>query len=244
MKKYKRILIKLSGEALADDKNHLILSREKLEKIANVVHYIVTKEKVQVSIVVGAGNIWRGKLAKNMNIDQATGDYMGMIATIINATALSNAIEKTGLVCRVMSSLEVKSVAEPYLRLRAIAHLNANKVVIFAGGTGNPYFTTDTAAALRATETGSDAIFMAKNGVDGIYTADPHVNKNAKLIKNISFQDVVNKKLGVMDLTAITTLISNNDKIRIHVFSMDDEKNFYKVLHGVSIGTTVSKTGK
>lgn len=244
MEKYKRILIKLSGEALSDEKNHLILSRKKLENIANVVNYIVTKEKIQVSIVVGAGNIWRGKLAKDMNIDQATGDYMGMIATIINATALSNAIEKTGLVCRVMSSLEVKSVAEPYLRLRAIAHLNANKVVIFAAGTGNPYFTTDTAAALRATETNSDAIFMAKNGVDGVYTADPRIDKNAKLIKRISFQEIVNKKLGAMDLTALTTLMANNDKIRIHVFNMSDEKNFYKVLHGTSIGTTISKDGK
>lgn len=244
MEKYKRILIKLSGEALSDEKNHLILSRKKLENIANVVNYIVTKEKIQVSIVVGAGNIWRGKLAKDMNIDQATGDYMGMIATIINATALSNAIEKTGLVCRVMSSLEVKSVAEPYLRLRAIAHLNANKVVIFAAGTGNPYFTTDTAAALRATETNSDAIFMAKNGVDGVYTADPRIDKNAKLIKRISFQEIVNKKLGAMDLTALTTLMANNDKIRIHVFNMSDEKNFYKVLHGASIGTTISKDGK
>ncbi|MCQ2787023.1 MAG: UMP kinase [Bacilli bacterium] len=240
--KYKRILIKVSGEALADDKNHLILDKNKLESIAKVVKKL-HQAKVQVGIVIGAVNIWRGKLAKSMNIDPATGDYMGMIATVINATALSNAIERFGLKCRVMSSVEVKSVAEPYLRLRAIAHLNAGKIVIFAGGTGNPYFTTDTAAALRATEIEAEAIFLAKNGVDGVYTADPRTNKNAKLIKKISFQDCVNKKLGVMDLTALTTLIASNDKIKIHVFGMK-EKNFLDVVNGKNIGTVLSKDGK
>lgn len=240
--KYKRILIKLSGEALIDEKNHLILDKHKLESIAKVVKKL-HQEKVQVGIVIGAGNIWRGKLAKAMNIDPATGDYMGMIATVINATALSNAIERFNLKCRVMSSVEVKSVAEPYLRLRAIAHLNAGKVVIFAGGTGNPYFTTDTAAALRATEIEAEAIFMAKNGVDGVYTADPRKNKNAKLIKKISFQECVNKKLGVMDLTALTTLIASNDKIKIHVFGMKEE-NFINVVKGKNIGTVLSKDGK
>lgn len=240
--KYKRILIKLSGEALADEKNHLILDKQKLESIARVVKKL-HQAKVQVGIVIGAGNIWRGKLAKAMNIDPATGDYMGMIATVINATALSNAIERFNLKCRVMSSVEVKSVAEPYLRLRAIAHLNAGKVVIFAGGTGNPYFTTDTAAALRATEIEAEAIFMAKNGVDGVYTADPRKNKNVKLIKKISFQECVNKKLGVMDLTALTTLIASNDKIKIHVFGMKEE-NFINVVKGKNIGTVLSKDGK
>jgi len=240
--KYKRILIKISGEALADEKNHLILDKTKLNSIAKVINKI-HKEGTQVAIVVGAGNIWRGKLSNSINIEQATGDYMGMIATIINATALSNAIEHTGLVCRVMSSIEVKCVAEPYLRLRAIAHLEAKKIVIFAGGTGNPYFTTDTAAALRATEIDAEAIFMAKNGVDGVYDSDPRKNKNAKLIKKISFQEVVNKKLGVMDLTALTTLMTNNDKIKVHVFGMKEE-NFIKVVKGASIGTTISKEGK
>ena len=240
--KYKRILIKISGEALADEKNHLILDKKKLEGIASVVKKL-HQAKVQVGIVIGAGNIWRGKLAKSMNIDPATGDYMGMIATVINATALSNAIERLKLKCRVMSSVEVKSVAEPYLRLRAIAHLNAGKVVIFAGGTGNPYFTTDTAAALRATEIEAEAIFMAKNGVDGVYTADPRKNKNAKLIKKISFQECVNKKLGVMDLTALTTLIASNDKIRIHVFGMKEE-NFLNIVKGKSVGTLLTKDGK
>ncbi len=237
--KFKRILIKISGEALADEKNHLILDKKKLNNIANVIK-MIHKEGTQVGIVVGAGNIWRGKLSKTINIDQATGDYMGMIATIINATALSNSIEKTGLVCRVMSSVEVKSVAEPYLRLKAIAHLEAGKVVIFAGGTGNPYFTTDTAAALRATEINAEAIFMAKNGVDGVYDSDPRVNKKAKLIKKISFQEVVNRKLGVMDLTAITTLMTNNKNIKICVFSMDKPENFIKALHGKEIGTLMS----
>ena len=240
--KYSRVLIKISGEALADEKNHLILDKQKLESIARVVKKL-HQNKVQVGIVIGAGNIWRGKLAKSMNIDPATGDYMGMIATVINATALSNAIERQKLKCRVMSSVEVKSVAEPYLRLRAIAHLNAGKVVIFAGGTGNPYFTTDTAAALRATEIEAEAIFMAKNGVDGVYTADPRKNKNAKLIKKISFQECVNKKLGVMDLTALTTLIASNDKIKIHVFGMKEE-NFINIVKGKVVGTVLSKDGK
>ena len=239
MKKYKRILIKISGEALANEKDHTILDAKKLDALAKVISKI-SKNKVQVSIVVGAGNIWRGKLAKNMNMDQATGDYMGMIATVINASALGNAIERHGSKCRVMSAIEVKSVSEPYLRLRAIAHLNAGKVVIFAGGTGNPYFTTDTAAALRATEINAEAIFMAKNGVDGVYTADPHKSKNAKLIKETTFQDIVNKKLGVMDLTALTTLISTNSKIKIHVFSMNED-NFMKVINGSNIGTVITK---
>lgn len=236
--KYKRILIKISGEALTNDKDHFILDKKKLEEVARVVKKL-NQAKVQVAIVVGAGNIWRGKLAKNMEIDQATGDYMGMIATIINATALSNTIERFGPKCRVMSSLEVKSVAEPYLRLRAIAHLAANKVVIFAGGTGNPYFTTDTASALRATEIDADAIFMAKNGVDGVYTSDPLKDKNAKLIKNMTFQEVVDKKLGVMDLTALTTLIAYNSKIKIHVFGMKEE-NFMKIIKGNQIGTVLT----
>lgn len=240
--KYKRILIKISGEALADEKNHLILDRKKLEEIAKVVQKL-HKAKVEVGIVIGAGNIWRGKLSDNIKINQATGDYMGMIATVINATALSNTIERFGVKCRVMSSLEVKSVAEPYLRLRAIAHLEAGKAVIFAGGTGNPYFTTDTASALRATEIDAQAIFMAKNGVDGVYTADPNKNKNAKLIKKISFQECINRKLGVMDLTALTTLITMNDKIKIHVFGMKEE-NFLKVIKGENIGTVITKEGK
>jgi len=240
--KYKRILLKISGEALADSKNKTILDSVKLNEIAKTVNKL-SKAKVQVAIVVGAGNIWRGKLASRMNMDQATGDYMGMIATVINATALSNAIEKAGSICRIMSSIEVKSVAEPYLRLRAIAHLKAGKVVIFAGGTGNPYFTTDTAAALRATEINADAIFMAKNGVDGVYTADPRKDKKAKLIKKLSFQQIINKKLGVMDLTAITTLMQNNESIKIHVFEMKGD-NILKIVKGENIGTTLTKDGK
>lgn len=240
--KYKRILLKISGEALADPVNHAILNSKKLSEIAKSVKKLVDK-KVEVAIVVGAGNIWRGKLASSMNMDQATGDYMGMIATVINATALSNAIEKEGAICRVMSSIEVKSVAEPYLRLKAIAHLKAGKVVIFAGGTGNPYFTTDTAAALRATEIDADAIFMAKNGVDGVYTADPKKDKNAKLMKKLSFQEVISKKLGVMDLTALTTLMQNNAKIKIHVFEMKGD-NILKIVKGENTGTVITKEGK
>ncbi|MCQ2792668.1 MAG: UMP kinase [Bacilli bacterium] len=240
--KYKRILIKISGEALADETNHLILDKKKLEEIAKVVKKLHDM-KVQVGIVVGAGNIWRGKLAHSISLDQATGDYMGMIATIINANALAYTIERYKVKSRVLSSLEVKSVIEPYSRVHAISRLKNGEAIIFAAGTGNPYFTTDTAAALRAIEIEADAIFMAKNGVDGVYTADPRKNKNAKLIKKISFQECVNRKLGVMDLTALTTLMSNNNKIRIHVFGMK-EMNFLKVAKGENVGTVLSKDGK
>lgn len=235
---YKRIIIKLSGEALADDKDRTILDKERLAKVADVVS-AVSKAGVQVGIVVGAGNIWRGRLATKIGIEQATGDYMGMLGTIINALAIQSAVEEKGLFCRVMSSINMPQICEQYIRRKAMSHLDKGIVVIFAGGTGNPYFTTDSTATLRALEVNADAILMAKNDVDGVYDSDPHKNPNAKLIKRLTFHEVVEKKLEVMDLTAVAMLEGKDVVIR--VFNMDDPANFEKVLAGQDLGTTICK---
>src|SRR5574344_808988 len=238
MAKYKRILLKLSGEALKGDEKDVILSNYELESCAKAIKEMVAKG-LQVGVVVGAGNIWRGKLAENIGIERTTADYMGMLGTIINSLALQSACEKEGLNCRVMSSIEVKSVCEPYIRRRAIRHLEKGRVVIFGGGTGNPYFTTDTTATLRAMEIEADSIFMAKNGVEGVYDSDPRVNKNAKFIKEISYEDIIRKNLKVMDQTAIAMLMDTN--IEIHVFNMSDPTNFTKLLEGQDIGSIIKK---
>ena len=231
---YKRIVLKLSGEALADQKG--ILDQKKLALVANIVKQI-SDAGVSIGIVVGAGNIWRGRLAESIGIEQAVGDYMGMLGTIINALAIQSAIEKNGIVCKVMSSINVNQVCEPYIRRKAIHHLDRGQVVIFAGGTGNPYFTTDTTATLRALEVGAEAILMAKNKVDGVFDSDPRVNPEAKLIPELSFRELLERKLGVMDLTAVAMLEGKN--IKIHVFNMEQEESFLKVLHGEKIGTII-----
>lgn len=234
--KYKRIIIKLSGEALADEKSKLIFNAKYLDEIAKTIKKMHDKG-VEIGIVVGAGNIWRGKLANQIGIENATADYMGMLGTIINALAIQSALDNNGLICRVMSALEVNSVAEPYIRKRAIRHLQKGRIVIFAGGTGNPFFTTDTAAALRAIDIGAEAIFAAKNGVDGVYSDDPRKNPNAEFIKEISFEDVVSKNLQVMDQTSITMLIGKG--IVIKVFNMANSQNFLDALDGKDVGTTI-----
>ena len=231
---YKRIILKLSGEALADKEG--ILDQKKLASVASIVHTI-HDAGVEVAIVVGAGNIWRGRLAASIGIEQSTGDYMGMLGTVINALAIQSAIEQRGLVCKVMSSINVNQVCEPYIRRRAIHHLDKKEIVIFAGGTGNPYFTTDTTAALRALEIGAEAIFMAKNKVDGVFDSDPRVNPGAKLIPTLSFREVIERKLGVMDLTAVAMLEGKN--IVIHVFNMDHEELFMDILNGATAGTII-----
>lgn len=240
-KAYKRIIIKLSGEALATNDGTSIYDREKLNKVAEVVKQI-HNEGVSIGIVVGAGNIWRGRMAENIGIEQAQADYMGMLGTIINAMAIQNAIEKEGIDCRIMSSLSIPQCGEPYLRRKAIHHLEAGRVVIFAGGLGNPYFTTDSAAALRCLEVKADAILMAKNGVDGVYDSDPRKNKNAKIIRHLSFHEVVEKQLAVMDLTAVAML--EGKPVVIRVFNMDDWSNFIKVINGDDLGTTIDAEGK
>lgn len=238
MSTYKRVLLKLSGEALADKNNNMILENYSLDQVAASIKLMVDKG-MKVAVVVGAGNIWRGKLAKQIGIERSTADYMGMLGTIINALALQSAIEKTGIGCRVLSALEIKAVAETYIRRRAIRHLEKGRVVIFAGGTGNPYFTTDTCATLRAMEIEADAILMAKNGVDGVYTADPKVDKDAQFIKTITFDEMLKRELRVMDPTAIALLKDN--QIEIRVFDMNEPTNIEKLINGEDIGTTIIK---
>lgn len=238
MKKYKRIILKLSGEALADKSGKMILEAHRLDNIAEAIKLMVNKG-VQVGVVIGAGNIWRGKLAEQIGIDRSTADYMGMLGTIINSMALQSAIEKLGIECRVMSAIEVRAVAEPYIRRKAIRHLEKNRVVIFAGGTGNPYFTTDTTASLRAMEMEAQAILMAKNGVDGVYSDDPEKNPDAKFIPEITYKEMINQNLKVMDPTAASLLMEKN--IEINVFNMNDLSNFEKILNGERVGTIIKK---
>ena len=229
--KYKKILIKISGELLADKINNSILSIEKLNIIASIIK-ICSEKNINVCIVVGAGNIWRGKqFSHQMKIDQTTSDHVGMLSTIINAVALKNIIEtKNKLKCVIMTTnIETRNIAEDYVFSKAINYLNEKKIVIFAGGIGNPYFTTDTTAVIRAIEMNVQAIFMIKNNINGVYNDDPNKNKNAHLIKKITFQEILDKKLNVMDLTAMTLLIVNNKKINIHVLSLS-LKSFIKIL--------------
>ena len=235
---YKRILLKLSGEALSDNRQKLILDAKHLDIVATAIKSMY-EQGVQIAIVVGAGNIWRGKLAEQIGIERSTAYYMGMLGTIINALALQSAIEKTGLECRVMSAIEVKAVSEPYIKKRAISHMEKGRVVIFGGGTGNPFFTTDTTATLRAIEVEADAILMAKNGVDGVYDDDPRTNKDANFIPEITFGELLTRNLQVMDQTAVSMI--QYEDIIVHVFNMNDTSNFLRVLNGEKIGTIVKK---
>lgn len=238
--KYQRVLIKISGEALRSGrKDDRILDASKLKETAEEIKEIYDMHPgIMIAVVVGAGNIWRGVFAEEIGIERATADYMGMLGTIINAMALQSALHDAGVSSRVMSSIEVPSVAERYIRKRALRHLEKGRLVIFAGGTGNPYFTTDTTAALRAMEINANAILMAKNGVDGVYTSDPRIDKNARIIKELTFKELIDKNLKVMDQTA-ASLIQNSD-IEIRVFAMQ-KGNMLKVLSGDDIGTTVRK---
>ncbi len=234
--KYKTVILKVSGESLADEGDKTILDSGKLASIASSI-----KEAhdlgVRIGLVVGAGNIWRGKLAQKVGIEQATGDYMGMLGTIVNALALQSALEDLGLSTRVMSSLNVPQVSEPYIRRKALSHLEKGRVVIFAGGTGNPFFTTDTTASLRALEMKADAIIMGKNGVEGVYDSDPRLNPDAKLLQELTYKEVLDRNLGVMDLTAVTML---KDKgIVIRVFNMDDFGSLVGVIQGNMMGSTI-----
>lgn len=235
---YKRILLKISGEALEDKEDHQIYSPKTLANICNTVKKI-TAMGVQVAMVVGGGNIWRGNLSSTIGIDQATGDYMGMLATIMNAMAVQAFFENNGLDVRVMSALPINACAEPYIRRKAIRHLEKGRVVIFAGGVGSPFFTTDTGAALRAKEINADSIFMGKNGVDGVYDDDPRKNPKAKLLKRVTYHDILANSLKVIDNTTVG-LLSESD-IKIHVFNMADTDNAVRILNGEDIGTIISK---
>ncbi len=236
--KYQKVIIKISGESLADRSDSTILDNAQLANVAKAIKS-VKELGVSVGVVVGAGNIWRGRLAEKIGIEASVADYMGMLGTIINALALQSAIEAAGMECRVMSSINVPQVCEPYLRRKAIHHMAEGRVVIFAGGTGNPFFTTDSAAALRAKEVGAEAILMGKNGVEGVLDDDPRVNPNAKLIKKITFREVLERKLGVMDLTAVAML--EDTDIDIRVFNMASPEVLKDVVCGADLGTIVSK---
>ena len=193
---------------------------------------------VEVAVVVGAGNIYRGLQAAAKGMDRATGDYMGMLATVLNALTLQDALEKEGEHTRVMSAIDVKEVAEPYIRRRAMRHLEKGRIVIFAAGTGNPFFTTDTAAALRALEIHAEAILIAKNGVEGVYDADPATNPDAKFIPEISHREAIEQGLKVMDSTALSLCMDND--LPIYVFNMADERNIDRIVSGERVGTLVS----
>ncbi len=236
--KYKRILVKLSGEALKDFSDDQILDAKFLKNIALSIKELASLS-CQVCVVCGAGNIWRGRLADSIGIEHATADYMGMLGTIINAMAIGSTLSNVGVDNRVMSAISVNQVAEPYIQKKAIRHLEKGRVVIFAGGIGNPYFTTDTAAALRAKELNCNAIFMAKNGVEGVFDSDPRTNKNAKLIKDITYDEVLQRNLKVIDSTAISLLRESD--ITICVFDMGDKQNFVKILNDEKIGTIIHK---
>ncbi|MDR0831833.1 MAG: UMP kinase [Bacillales bacterium] len=236
MIKYKRILLKISGESLQGEER--ILDKTKLVKIADIIKDLV-EEKVQVSVVVGAGNIWRGALATEIDMERITADYMGMLGTVINCLALQSILEKRGLATRVCSSLPIPAVCEPYIRKKALHHLEEGRVVLLAGGTGNPFFTTDTTAALRASELGCEIILMAKNGTDGILDKDPRQYNDAKLIKKLSYNELIRLDLKVMDATAVT-LLRDND-ILLRVFNINDPENIKRIVNGENIGTIVVK---
>ncbi len=233
MPKYKRIVLKLSGEALAGS-NTVGIDMDYVNLIAKQVKKIYDLG-VETGIVVGGGNFWRGR--DENNIDRATSDYMGMLGTVMNALALQDSLEKLGVITRVQTAIEMKQVAEPYIRRRAIRHLEKGRVVIFSAGVGNPYFSTDTAAALRAAEIDADIILLAKKGVDGIYDSDPNINSNAKKYDNLTYREILNKNLKIMDATATTLCMDNN--IPLQVFGIDEEDAMYKVVCGEDIGTNV-----
>lgn len=239
--KYKRILLKLSGEALKENCPNSIFGDESFKKILKAIKLLHTSG-IQVAIVVGAGNIYRGKMASELGLERVPADFMGMLGTMINAVGLASALRNIGVPSVVFSPISpIEDVVSLYNKEEAIKALENNNVVFLSGGTGKPYFTTDTAATLRAIETECDAIFVAKNGVDGLYSDDPKTNPNAKFIKEITYQEILELKLQVMDLSAIELLLDKNIDIRI--FSMSDFSNFEKIAAGEDVGS-VCKKGK
>jgi uridylate kinase len=232
---YRRVLLKLSGEALMGELSYGT-DPERVQGIAREVSAVHSRG-VEIAIVVGGGNIYRGLKAAARGMDRATGDYMGMLATVLNALALQDALEKEGVPTRVQSAITISEVAEPYIRRRAIRHLEKGRVVIFAGGTGNPFFTTDTAAALRAAELHAEIILMAKNNIEGVYTADPALDPGATFIPEISHKDALTRGLQVMDSTAFALCMDNN--LPIVVFNMADDRNIDKIVSGERVGTLV-----
>jgi uridylate kinase len=233
---FHRILLKLSGESLMGDREYG-MDRDTIDAVAEEIVEVQTSG-VETAIVVGAGNIYRGMAAAAEGMDRATADYAGMLATVLNSLALQDALEDRGAYTRILSALELKEVAEPYIRRRAIRHLEKGRVVIFAAGTGNPFFTTDTAAALRALEIHADAILMAKHGVDGVYTDDPRAVADAEFLPELTHREAIERRLSVMDSTALSLCMDNS--LPIYVFNMDDEGNIERIVSGERVGTVVS----
>jgi uridylate kinase len=232
---YGRVLLKLSGEALMGDLKYGT-DPARIEAVAEEIATVHARG-VEIAIVVGGGNIYRGLAAAAKGMDRATGDYMGMLATVLNALALQDGLEKLEVPTRVQSALTISEVAEPYIRRRAMRHLEKGRIVIFGAGTGNPFFTTDTAAALRAAEVHAEVILMAKNGVQGVYTADPAVDPTAEFIPEITHKDALTRGLQVMDSTAFALCMDNN--LPIVVFNMSDARNIDKIVSGERVGTLV-----
>lgn len=233
----RRIVLKLSGEALAYDDSKGI-DHAKVSSLAKEIKDLYDLGDIQLCIVVGAGNIWRGRDAELSGMERSSADYMGMLATILNALALQNALEAIGLDTRAMTSLAIPSVAEPYIRRKALSHLDKGRIVIFGGGNGIPFFSTDSTAALRSAELGCSLILMAKNGVDGVYDSDPRINKKAKRYSRLTHKEVIKKNLHVMDLTAATLCSENN--IDIIVFDMNVKGNIKRAVDDFSIGTLIT----
>jgi uridylate kinase len=232
---FRRILLKLSGESLMGELDYGT-DPKRLREVAEEIKRVHDRG-VEIAIVLGAGNIYRGIAGAAQGMDRATADYMGMLAIVLNALQLQDALEKLDVHTRVQSALDIREVAEPYIRRRAMRHLEKGRVVIFAAGTGNPFFTTDTAAALRASEIHAEAILMAKNGVEGVLTADPREDPDAQLIDEITHMEALERRLRVMDLTALTLCMENG--IPLYVFNMDDERNIDRIVCGERVGTLV-----
>lgn len=237
--RYRRILLKLSGEALAGDKTGGAVDSDMLDYYAQEIESVVQHD-IQVAVVLGGGNIWRGNRSIARGMDPAQSHYMGMLATIINALALQDALEQRGIFTRAMTAIKMDEVAEPYIRRRATRHLEKGRVIILAAGTGNPYFTTDSAAALRAAEVRSEVILMAKNGVDGVYSADPRVDPEATRFTHITYMDALSRGLTVMDSTALTFCMDN--MIPIIVFNPMLPGNIERIVLGEHVGTLVSRS--
>jgi len=238
--KYKRVLLKLSGEALMGKKNFGI-DPTVLTRVAQQIKQVID-QNVEVAIVVGGGNFWRGTGREAKGMDRATADYSGMLATVINALALQDSLESEGVTTRTQSAITIPAIAEPYIRRRAIRHLEKKRVVIFAGGTGNPYMTTDTAAALRAIEVGAEVLLVAKNRVDGVYDADPLKNPQAKKFDRLTHRDALNLHLQVMDITAFS--LCHENKLPIIVFDLQGQQGIKRAIFGEHVGTLVANEGK
>ena len=235
---FRRVVLKLSGEFLRG-KDSYPLDWSVLQYVASQVK-LVLEAGVELALVVGGGNIWRGAEAEAKGMDRATADYAGMLATVINTLALQDALEREGMLTRAQSAIEIRAVAEPYIRRRAIRHLEKGRVVIFASGTGSPYFTTDTSAALRAVEIGADLLLMTKNKVDGVYDDDPQKNPRAKKFDHIRFMDLINRRLSVIDSTALSLCMENDLPIR--VFDLSEPSGILRVLRGEAIGTLIDSS--